>query len=217
MATYLTLVNDVLRRMREDTVSTVTETTYSTLIGDFVNDAKDIVEQSWDWTALRSTITVNTVASTYNYSLTGSSDRYKDLGVYNTTSLLKMQHVPLQWMDRQRQLNATVPSTAPSAYTFRGVDSSGDLTVDIYPTPDAVYALKFNCVIPQATLSAGADILSVPAQPVRQLALAMAVRERGETGGITAQEHFALAEKYLNDAIAYDANLHPEETIWYPH
>jgi len=91
------------------------------------------------------------------------------------------------------------------------------LTVDIYPTPDAVYALKFNCVIPQATLSAGADILSVPAQPVRQLALAMAVRERGETGGITAQEHFALAEKYLNDAVAYDANLHPEETIWYPH
>ena len=206
MATYLTLVNDVLRRMREDTVSSVAETTYSTMIGDFVNDAKDIVEQSWNWTALRSAIDISTVQSTYNYSL---------IGAYNTTTPLRMLPRPSQWLDKEQQTN-TAPEGTPAYYTFRGVDASGDLTVDVHPVPDGVYALKFNGVLPQATLSASTDVLSVPAQPVRQLALAMSVRERGETGGISAQEHFALAEQYLSDAIAYDATLNGEETVWRP-
>ena len=38
--TYLELVNDVLVRLRETTVSTVTQTAYSSLIGKFVNDGK---------------------------------------------------------------------------------------------------------------------------------------------------------------------------------
>ena len=38
--TYLDIVNNVLRRLREDTVSDITETPYSTMVGDFVNDAK---------------------------------------------------------------------------------------------------------------------------------------------------------------------------------
>ena len=38
--TYLELVNDVLTRLRETNVSTVSETNYSALIGKFVNDAK---------------------------------------------------------------------------------------------------------------------------------------------------------------------------------
>ena len=51
--TYLDLINNVLRRLREDTVDTVNGTDYSSLIGDLVNDAKKIVENSFDWTALR--------------------------------------------------------------------------------------------------------------------------------------------------------------------
>lgn len=213
MATYLTIVNDVLRRMRENSVSSVSSSTYSTMIGDFVNDAKDVVEQSWNWSALRSAITVNTVASTTNYSLTGSSDRFTDLGANNTTSPAHLIQRSTQWMDQQQQLN-TPPESTPASYAFRGVDASGDLTVDLYPVPDGVYVLKFNGIVPQASLSAGTDVLSVPVQPVRQLALAMAVRERGETGGISAQEHFALAEQYLSDAIAFDANLHQHDTTW---
>ena len=42
--TYLDIVNNVLRRLREDTVTTVTNDTYSTMVGDFVNDAKQIVK-----------------------------------------------------------------------------------------------------------------------------------------------------------------------------
>ena len=45
--TYLDIVNNVLRRMREDEVSSIAETTYSKMVGDFVNDAKGIIETSW--------------------------------------------------------------------------------------------------------------------------------------------------------------------------
>ena len=38
--TYLELVNDVLIRLREAEVETVSQTDYSKLIGKFVNDAK---------------------------------------------------------------------------------------------------------------------------------------------------------------------------------
>jgi len=46
--TYLDVVNNVLRRMREEEVNSVSDTTYSKMVGDFVNDAKRIVENAWD-------------------------------------------------------------------------------------------------------------------------------------------------------------------------
>ncbi len=57
--------------------------------------------------------------------------------------------------------------------------------------------------------------LGVPSSPVVQLATALGARERGETGGTSAAELFALADNTLADAIAIDASQHPEENIWY--
>jgi hypothetical protein len=48
MTTYLQAVNDVLVRLREEEVSTVSETTYSALIGKFVNDAKRQIYYTFD-------------------------------------------------------------------------------------------------------------------------------------------------------------------------
>jgi hypothetical protein len=47
------------------------------------------------------------------------------------------------------------------------------------------------------------------------MAVALLARERGETGGTSAPEYFGIADKFLSDAIALDAQKHPEETIWY--
>jgi len=44
--TYLNIVNNVLRRMREEEVTSVSSTTYSKMVGDFVNDAKRMVEDA---------------------------------------------------------------------------------------------------------------------------------------------------------------------------
>ena len=70
-------------------------------------------------------------------------------------------------------------------------------------------------VVPQADLSDDTTQLTIPSQPIIQLAFAMALRERGETGGISAQEQFAVAQRSLGDAIAIDANKYPEELVFY--
>ena len=64
-------------------------------------------------------------------------------------------------------------------------------------------------------LSADTDTLDVPETPVIQLAVALATRERGETGGTSTAEYFQIANRYLGDAIAHDAGRHPEELIFY--
>jgi len=212
--TYLQLVNSVLRRLREDEVSSVSQTSYSRLVGEFVNDAKRSVEDSYDWTALRTTLTVSTIDSVFNYTLIGSQNKMKILDVINDTSNFFMQYKPSRWMDRAFLIN-DVPVGTPQFYSFNGVDANGDNGVDLYPKPDKVYQVRFNVVLRTHDFTADSDILAIPSSPVVQLATALGARERGETGGTSAAELFGLADRTLADAIAFDAAQHPEETIWY--
>jgi len=212
--TYLDLVNNVLRRMREEEVSSVQSTTYSKMVGDFVNDAKKIVEAAWDWSALRTTLTVTTTADIFNYVLTGSQNRIKALNVINDTDNIFMEYRPATWFD-DKYLNQDPVSGSPEYYTYNGVDSSGDSQIDVYPKPDGVYTIRFNCIFRNDDLSADVDTLLIPSMPVIHLAIALLARERGETGGTSAPEYFGIADKYLSDAIALDAQKHPDETIWY--
>ena len=115
--TYLQLVNSVLRRLREDEVTTVAQTSYSKLIGEFVNDAKRTVEDAYDWTALRTTLTVSTTADTFNYVLTGSQNRMKLLDVVNDTSDWFMQYRGSRWMDNAFLIE-TPPIGAPQFYSL---------------------------------------------------------------------------------------------------
>lgn len=212
--TYLQLVNSVLRRLREDEVTTVAQNSYSKLIGEFVNDAKRTVEDAYDWTALRTTLTVTTQNNTFNYVLTGSQNRMKVLNVINDTSNWFVQYRPSTWMDNAFLINEP-PLGSPQFYSFNGVNIDGDNAIDLYPKPDAEYAVRFNVVLRTEDFTLDADRLSVPSSPVIQLATALGARERGETGGTSAAELFALADNTLADAIAIDASQHPEETIWY--
>jgi len=212
--TYLNLVNNVLRRLREDEVSSVQSTTYSKMAGDFVNDAKKIVEDAWDWSALRTTLTVTTTSGIFNYVLTGSQNKIKVLDVVNDTSNTFMEYQTSHWFN-DKYLNQNPVSGSPEYYTYNGVNSSGDTQVDVYPKPDGVYDLRFNCILRNAELSNDTDVLFIPSQPVIHMAIALLARERGETGGTSAPEYFGIADKYLSDAIALDAQKHPEETIWY--
>ena len=143
--TYLELVNGVLRRLREDQVSSVDQNPYSLLIGDLVNDAKRIVEDAWDWSALRTTLTISTTADIFNYVLVGSGNRIKIIDVINDTSNWFMTYKDTHWMDNAF-LNETPPKSSPTFYNFNGVDSNGDTQVDLYPIPNAVYTIRVNCV-----------------------------------------------------------------------
>lgn len=212
--TYLELVNKVLIRLREDEVSSVNESPYSKLVGEFVNDALRQIEDAWDWSALRSTITANTQAGIFNYILTGSGNNSKLLDVINDTSNYFVDYKTQSWFN-DAYLNKDIPSDSPRYYTFNGVDDNGDTTVDVYPVPDGVYALRFNMVLRTKQLSADTDTIRIPHIPVVHLATALAVRERGESGAQSTPELMFSADRTLSDAIAMDAAKHPEETIFY--
>ena len=208
--TYLNLMNNVLRRLREEETTSVTSTTYNKMVGDFINDAKKLVEESNDWSALRSTITVSTTADDNTYSLTDCGDNVKVMCVLNDTSNVFMQYQSKDWFNEQLYINSA-STGAPMYYTYNGLDASSDTQVLVGPTPDGVYSLRFDVVKRQGDLSANTDTLLVPSQPVVHLAVALLARERGETGGTSTAEYFGIADRYLSDAIAIDAAKHPEE------
>ena len=211
--TYLQMVNNILKRLRERTVSSVNENSYSALIGVLINDAKREVEDSWDWSALRTTITATTSSGTFSYVLTGSQNNIKVLEALNDTKDWHMQYAPATWMTQQF-LIATPQSESPLYYSFNGVNNDGDTIVDVYPIPNATETLRFNVIQREQDLSADADVCTVPNQPVLMLAYAKAIEERGEDGGVGASSAYATATRSLNDAISLDAIKHPEELIW---
>ena len=99
-------------------------------------------------------------------------------------------------------------------YTFSGVDGSGDTQVTVYPTPDASYSLRFDLIARENALSNDTDTTAIPANPIVHIAVALLARERGETGGTTAQDYFTIADRHLSDEIALDAYKNPEEFIF---
>ncbi len=212
--TYLDLVNNVLIRLREEQVTTVSANTYSTLIGEFVNDAKRQVEDAWNWTALRSTLTVTTAADTFNYEMNGAGVRFKVLDVINDTSNFFMKQESSSQFNNALLNTDTAETGEPRYYTFNGVSSDGDIQADVYPIPDGVYSLRFNFVVPQAKLTSDTTTILVPSEPVIFGAYARAIAERGEDGGLTTSEATLLAANSLNDAIAIEANHFPSELIW---
>lgn len=209
MTTYLQAVNDVLVRLREEEVSTVSETPYSALIGKFVNDAKRQVEDAYEWNVLGTTVTITTTSGTYSYALTGAGQKFRVQDAINSTSKISMENITFATMNRY--LNFGTPSNSiPMYYTFDGVDSSYDTKVTLFPIPDGVYSIPFSLIIPQALLSSDSTVIAVPAELIVQNAYARALVERGEDGGLSSSEAYQLYKSMLSDYIATEATRYPE-------
>ena len=207
--TFLELVNDVLIRMREPTVTTVTLNSYSTLIGKFVNDAKRQIEDAFSWNALGQTITVTTAASTSSYSLTGAGQKFQVMDVINTTSNVGLTNI--SFVDMNRKLNFTpLVNSIPTEFAFDGVDASYNTKVSLYPVPNGVYTIKFALTVPQATLSSDSTVVLVPDVLVVQNAYSRALIERGEDGGMNSSEAYQLYKSMLSDYIALEGTRYPE-------
>ena len=207
--TYLELVNDVLIRLRETTVSTVSETSYSTLIGKFVNDAKRQIEDAFAWNVLGTTITLSTTSGTYSYSLTGAGQKFQVIDVINVTSNVGMKNIDFASMNRKQNFSTPV-SGIPSEFAFDGIDGSYNTKVTLYPRPDGVYSIPFSLAVPQATLSSDSTIVLVPDVLVVQNAYSRALIERGEDGGMNSSEAYLLYKSMLSDYIALEGTRYPE-------
>lgn len=211
--TYLQAVNEVLTRLRETEVSTVNATTYSKLIGTFVNDAKTQVEAAYNWNALSDTLTATTTADLFSYVLTGSGVRFRVGNVLNDTDNWFLKPTTRTWMDQQFLLT-TPQKGSPQYYSFNGQDANGDTLVDVFPIPNGAYTLRFNVFLPQDKLTSDSTVIKVPADVVIMNAYARALVERGEDGGLASSEAYQLSKNLMADYIALEANRYIEDTNW---
>lgn len=209
--TYLQIVNDVLKRLRESTVTSVSDTEYSLMIGTLVNDAKRDIENAHTWSAMRYNTTVTTVAGTQEYTLTGVGQRF----VYDfmlDSNGMELNKAPIGYVEQQTIVNNG--QQLPNFVAFSGVDASGDLKVKLYPIPDAVYTYTVFGFKPTAELTANTDTPVIPDYLISMNAYARAIAERGEDSGNLSSEAYMLYQKSLGEAIAIERNRHEEQVNW---
>ena len=215
LPTYLSLVNDVLVRLREPAVSSVTENTVSTLVGKFVNDAKREISDAYDWDAFSTSVTVTTAASQYTgYSLTGAGTRFKVTNVIDITKYGVLIPTSVDAIEKRVYSTSSPQNADPSEYAFKGVDSNGDSQVMLWPIPVGVNSIRFSFLVPESDMSSDSDTTKLPKEPIVLNALARALVERGEDGGLTSSEAYGLARKALGDLIAIELARSPENDAW---
>lgn len=213
MATYLDCVNGVLLRMRESTVSTVIQSDYSYLIGAMVNETKREIEDAWNWSILRTTKTINTVNGTQNYAITGTSSRTRLLKVYIPTLKRDLEQASQDQMHAWVNMQGTVTG-GPQYFSIGNSNTSDEITLDLWPIPDQAYAVKVDCVVPQANLVNDLDVVYVPSELVIQGAYLRAINERGEDQGRLSDQQNDLYRKAVATYIAIESARYEDEITW---
>lgn len=217
--TLLQAVNYVLQRLREDTVTTYDENSYSTLIAHFVNQAKREVEDAWNWSRLRTTVSITTANGTYAYTLAGAGERFRIMqdpfnGAYdvlNNTRDYRLMIAPSSQFMTTRYLLGASQTGDPLYFDLNGFDASGDPKVNLWPIPNSTATINFQLVVPQADLTSGSTKITVPAHPVLLRAYALAISERGEDQGVISNEADKMADMALADAISRDSGYTQNE------
>ena len=212
--TYLQAVNQVLQRLRESTVTQTSSNSYSSLIAVYVNDAKRMVEDAWEWSVLQQTFNITTSSGVFGYALNGADQRTRIFQVLNDTEDHEILKTTNKQMNRNFKLGDT-QNASPIHWDLNGYDSDGQPIINFWPVPDSAYEIDVNTIDPQPDLDTDTDTFLVPSHLVVLAAYAMAVEERGEQGGISAPSAWARYQESLADAIAIDASRHHySETSW---
>lgn len=241
---YLEMCNEVLVRMREMEISSVSDTNndpQQKLVTRFVNDAKQFVERSHTWNALRKMWIIDPAHEVYKYNLNGASEQsHIYLVRYMSGAVLKEANP--RWMERR-----TPSLGSPHWYSLSSVNNH-TVTLTLYPYPDNTFSdshdiyeygdaflddpsdeyswdVESMTVSPDKTLVVHGfahqdrlknddDTFLIPEDPVLHYALAYAARERGEAGGASSVELFAMAKQILSDSISWDVGNSHLEYIW---
>ena len=223
--TYLQLVNKVLARLRESQVSSVSSSSYAALVGEFINDAKKVVEDSWNWGCLRNTVSLSITAPTRTYNLTSVGSVVAPNLVPNERSILlysrdvttpdpfPLTQYPIDYVQEQYDL-ASTPQTTPTPCGYGLYTYQDSVYIEVLETPTTSRTWKFVFKRPQDDLSTDSTVLLVPAQPVILLATNYALNERGEEVGEAGAE---AEKKYLNalaDAVALDSSMYGKDVVF---
>jgi len=220
---YRDIINEVLRRLREDQMtdwsgnlsSSNGPTDYHKMVGDFVNDAKYEVEHYWDWQVLRVTSAISTSDGVMSYSLLGADRDFKVLDVIDTSTGLALKQMSSADINAKVFPLANLAKGEPVGYGFNGIDDNLDMVVDVWPLPNDTRQINFNVVKPQDRLQLADTHCYVSEQAVILGAYMRALAERGEDGGtqvsVAAQEY----NNILSRAIQIDSGKTQMEMDWY--
>jgi hypothetical protein len=215
--TYLEAVNKVLRRLREPEVGSVDETVYSKLIGEFVSDAKSLVENAWSWSGnIQQNLTIGT--SLTDLAIPNSTVNTQVRSVRNIDTKADLKR--LEYTDYRDlvmdNLLVTTYGPQPEFYATQFDFTTDSQKVYFWPPTEGTKTFYLNVRFDNRgdDVLTDSSTLSVPSLPVVQFAHAMAVEERGETGGTTPATLFGIAKSTLSDAVAYDAAAFPSATTW---
>lgn len=216
MATYLQLINRVLTVLREPEVGSVTENPYSKLIGNFVNDAKEYVEDSFRWSTLHEDISITTTASQSYVVLSETTQRSVPLEAYSTDRKCRLWKADRSWVQRERISNPNYEAE-PQYWYVDGYEEDGKVRVGLFPTPDSgSYNLEFFVFNPQERLTSVGEHVKVDTQSVYFRAWAMAISERGEDGGKLYAEVDRKADLALRQAISTDVEIRVKDSVHSP-
>lgn len=211
--TYLEAVNAVLLRLRQSEVSSWDASNYSKLIGQFVNEAKREVEDAHEWHALRTTIDAAIVVDATEVIFNGTSQRTRIIQVFNATNNTLMYPRERNWIIKQRNLG-TQTTAEPTYYSMGTYNSEGEIKLELWSTSDGAYDLTLDAIVPQNDLAENNTMITIPPDPVKLRALALALAERGDDGG---QPFAQVMQEYniaLTDAVNRDKDNGPYHEAW---
>lgn len=155
MSTLLQLVNEVLRRTGQTQASTLANATTPIIqTVDFLNETYTELLQRLQVSRLQQSATLNTIAGTAAYTLTSACE-IQDLiadSVQETVSKSPLTEVDYTFPSKHGETASGQPR-----YFYRKGSQ-----LYLYPTPDAVYTIRYDYQRSPQVLSADADTTALP-------------------------------------------------------
>lgn len=222
MATFVTIVNRVLRRLREDEVSNHDDTPYSTLVSDMLNETIAEMQGRCEWRSLVDQFTITTDGSSLVYALTSaesaasrdSNDQLRIRNVYSDSDdydLIKLNYAGIS----RSKLYTTSPDNL-WGYREVGLDTSDRRKIELYPdvASKTVIVEAYN---PHAELDTSSAQVLLPQRVAFLGTYARAVDERGEDAGSAAASAWNLYSNLLADAVITEVERQTDlENDWRP-
>lgn len=221
--TYRQVLNRVLVALGEDEISSGTSeitSKYHKLLGLFVNQIKEIVEDEHNWRALRSDEQVTVTSGTSSAVITNANERSRIVRVYDdiageeralvfdvtdSNSPYRLKEMDMAELLRRRKLD-TSNGNDPAYFA---IDNTGEdaMSIQVWPTPTDNRTIDIVMVIPQGELGT-TDLntnIKVPARPISVGAAWYAYEERGEELGSRPVFNQEMFNQVLGSSVARDA------------
>jgi hypothetical protein len=217
---YRDMLNRVLRAVGEDEISDAeTEVTesYHKLVGVFINQFKEEIEDAHNWRDLQQTHTATVEGGDSDAVIVDANERSRvqrmqtETGyvplvfdVTDATDPIPLTERPLAELNYKLTIDIEGAEEPNQFAVFAQGD--GALSIRVYPKPTTQRLIRMIMYTPQPRLGDDDldEVIMIPARPLEIAAIWYALEERGEElgqGSMFTEERF---RKALDDAIARD-------------